>query len=130
MNTSAAITEGVAVRVTTRFRADLSNTHDGSFFFNYHVEIENQNLFSVQLLHRDWFIFDSLNPPAHVSGEGVIGEQPILVPGEMYAYTSGCELRSEMGAMHGFYTFKNAVSDEVFRVDIPTFQLEFPGRLN
>ncbi len=130
MGPNVAITEGVLVRVTAQFRADISHIREGSFFFNYRIDIENQNAFPVQLIHRDWFIFDSLNPPTHVSGEGVIGQQPILEPGELFNYTSGCELHSEIGSMHGFYTFKNTITDDVFRVDIPTFELIFPGRFN
>ena len=130
MGPNVAITEGVLVRVTAQFRADISQIREGSFYFNYRIDIENQNPFPIQLWHRDWFIFDSLNPPTHVSGEGVIGQQPLLEPGELFNYTSGCELRSEIGSMQGFYTFKNTITEEVFRVDIPTFQLVFPGRFN
>ena len=127
---SISITEGVEVGVTTQFRADVSQTKEGSYFFNYRVSIENRNSYSVKLLHRDWFIFDSLNPPVHVSGEGVVGQQPILEPGESYSYTSGCELHSEIGSMHGFYTFINEETNDLFRVEIPAFDLIFPGRLN
>ena len=130
MDKSISITEGVEVSVSTQFRADVSQSTDHSYFFNYRIEIENRNSYSVKLLHRDWFIFDSLNPPIHVSGEGVIGQQPELEPGESYSYTSGCELNSEIGSMHGFYTFLNLNTNEIFRVNIPTFQLIFPGRFN
>lgn len=130
MSQNVAITEGVLVKVTTQFRADVSQAKEGSYYFNYRVDIENQNRFPVQLIHRDWFIFDSLNPPIHVSGEGVVGQQPRLETGEAYNYTSGCEIHSEIGAMHGFYTFLNLETRDVFRVEIPTFQLVFPGRFN
>lgn len=130
MSQHVAITEGIEVRVIKQFRPDLSQTKENSFFFNYRIDIENKNSFSVQLLHRDWFIFDALNAPVHVSGEGVIGEQPILEAGESYQYTSGCEIHSEIGSMHGFYTFKNELTQDLFRVEIPVFQLIFPGVLN
>lgn len=130
MSKIIAITDGVAVKVTTQFRADVSQIKEGSYFFNYRIDIENQNNFSVQLIHRDWFIFDSLNYPEHVSGEGVVGQQPIFEAGEIYNYTSGCEIHSEVGRMHGFYTFLNLQTNEIFKVDIPSFQLIFPGRLN
>src|SRR4051812_3968181 len=107
---SISITEGVEVGVTTQFRADVSQTKDGSYFFNYRVSIENRNSHPVKLLHRDWFVFDSLNPPVHVSGEGVVGQQPVLEAGESYSYTSGCELHSEIGSMHGFYTFMHTMT--------------------
>lgn len=130
MNKSISITEGIEVGVTTQFRSDVSQTKESSYFFNYRITIENRNNFAVQLVHRDWFIFDSLNPPVHVSGEGVVGQKPVLEPGESYHYTSGCELHSELGAMHGFYTFVNQASGEPFQVKIPAFDLIFPGRLN
>lgn len=130
MEAQVLVTAGVAIRVTTQYRSDLSQLGEMSYFFNYRIEIENRNRFSVQLIHRDWFIFDSLNPPSHVSGEGVIGEQPRLDAGEIYSYTSGCELHSEVGGMNGFYTFKNVETNEFFRVNIPAFQLVYPARLN
>lgn len=130
MNKSISITDGVEVGVTTQFRADVTRINENSYFFNYRIDIENRNRFSVKLLHRDWFIFDSLNPPLHVSGEGVVGQQPVLEPGEIYSYTSGCELHSELGSMHGFYTFMNLSTNEIFRVNIPVFSLIFPGRMN
>lgn len=92
--------------------------------------MENQNDFDVQLLTREWYIFDSLSEARYVSGEGVVGEQPILKPGERFNYTSGCELFSDMGMMKGFYTFKNLKSGELFQVIVPTFLLEYPNKLN
>ncbi len=130
VQTENAITEGVLVRVRTTFRDDISQVNESNFFFNYHIEIENHNSYGVQLLHRDWFIRDSLSSMVHVGGEGVVGQQPILGPGDCYQYTSGCELNSEIGSMYGFYTFVNVDTQEEFRVEIPNFQMVFPGRLN
>ena len=123
-------TEGVKITVTTRFRADLSQVNESRFFFNYRIEMENMKESPVQLIHRDWYIFDSLNEPNIVSGQGVIGEQPILKPGQTYAYTSGCELTSELGRMRGFYTFQNQISGEMLQILIPTFDLVYPAKLN
>lgn len=67
----------------------------------------NENNFPVQLISREWYIFDSLGEPRIVTGLGVIGEQPILKLNESYDYASGCDLTSEMGLMKGIYTFKN-----------------------
>ena len=127
---STLITSGVKISVSTQFRQDFSSISDAALFFNYRIDIYNSNDFEVQLISRDWYIFDSLNSPVFVSGEGVIGEQPLLKPGERYTYTSGCELRSEIGMMKGFYTFRNMETGELFQVFIPTFKLEFPGKLN
>lgn len=128
MNT--AISEGVQVTVYTQFRPDLSQVDEGRYFFNYRVEITNNNTFKIQLLHRDWYIFDSLKEATFVSGEGVVGEQPFLTPGEHFVYTSGAELISDVGYMKGFYTFKNLGTDSFFQVHVPVFQLITPVRLN
>jgi ApaG protein len=124
------VTSGIQISVQTQFRSDLSEVNSTSYFFNYQIEIINQNNFDVQLLSRDWYIFDSLNDARVVSGPGVIGEQPILKPGERYTYTSGCDLNSEIGKMKGFYTFRNLLNHDVFQVTVPEFLLEFPGKLN
>jgi ApaG protein len=130
MTQQTAITKGVLVKVNTEYREDLSTITEGVYYFNYHITIENQNSYPVQLVHRDWFIYDSLFPSVHVSGEGVIGQQPVLEAGEIFTYASGCELRSEIGAMSGYYSFLNLETKETIRVDIPTFHLIYPGRLN
>jgi ApaG protein len=130
MTQQTAITKGVLVKVNTEYREDLSTITEGVYYFNYHITIENQNSYPVQLVHRDWFIYDSLFPSVHVSGEGVIGQQPVLEAGEIFIYASGCELRSEIGAMSGYYSFLNLETKETIRVDIPTFHLIYPGRLN
>lgn len=127
---STLITSGIQISVRTIFRSDLSNLFEQNFFFNYLIEMENQNDFDVQLLTREWYIFDSLSEARYVSGEGVVGEQPIIKPGERFNYTSGCELFSDMGMMKGFYTFKNLKSGELFQVIVPTFLLEYPNKLN
>jgi ApaG protein len=82
------------------------------------------------LISRDWYIFDSLNEAKYVSGAGVIGEQPVLKPEEDFRYTSGCDLRSELGMMKGFYTFKNLTDGSIFEVFVPTFLLEYTYKLN
>lgn len=125
-----ATTEGVQISVQTRFRQDLSHVLENQFFFNYEITMENHNSFDVQLLHRDWYIFDSLNDASFVSGQGVIGEQPLLKPGQRFTYTSGCELYSEIGMMKGFYTFRNQQNGNLFQVHIPAFKLIYPGKLN
>ncbi len=128
MNT--AITEGIRITVMSQFRPDLSQLGEAQYFFNYRIEIENKNSFAVQLMHRDWFVFDSLNHPQQISGEGVIGEQPVIQPGNNYHYISGCELSSEIGYMKGYYTFRSLLDNSTFQVFIPTFQLIYPQRLN
>ena len=128
MNT--LITSGIQISVSTDYRADLSDIALSQYFFNYRIMIENTNDFDVQLLVRDWYIFDSLNEVQYVNGQGVVGEQPILKPGETFQYTSGCEIFSDIGCMKGFYTFKNLIDQSLFHVYVPKFKLEYPGKLN
>jgi|LauGreDrversion4_2_1035121.scaffolds.fasta_scaffold1188873_2 ApaG protein len=128
MNT--AVTKGVEITVHTQFREDLSSIENSQFFFNYRVVLENQNDFDIQLMSRDWYIFDSLSAPNFVSGEGVVGEQPVIKPGERYTYVSGSELFSELGLMKGFYTFQNLETKDSFQARIPTFSLIYPNRMN
>ena len=104
MNT--LITSGVQISVKTNFRKDLSEVRESRYFFTYRVEIQNTNSHAVQLQSRDWYIFDSLGEARFVSGPGVVGEQPILKPGETFVYSSGCDLQAEIGMMKGFYTFR------------------------
>ena len=100
-----ALTCGVKISVETLYRKDLSNVRNNMFFFNYRIVIENMNTYEVQLISRYWFIFDSLNPSKEISGDGVVGEQPILQAGQKHVYVSGCDLRSEIGYMRGYYMF-------------------------
>ncbi len=125
-----AVTYGVKISVESIFRKDLSNVETGIYFFNYRVEIENTNDFDIQLMSRYWYIFDSLNPAREVEGDGVVGEQPILKPGQKHVYVSGCDIHSEIGYMSGFFTFIEMNSLEEFRANIPKFQLIATSKLN
>lgn len=127
---STAVTYGVKISVESIFRKDLSNAENGIYFFNYRVEIENTNDFDIQLMSRYWYIFDSLNAAREVEGDGVVGEQPILKPGQKHVYVSGCDIHSEIGYMHGFFTFIEMNSLEEFRANIPKFELFATSKLN
>ena len=130
-----ATTQGVKISVQTSFRGEMSNVKDSNFFFKYFIEIENTNPFPVKLITRHWKIFDALDVNRFVDGEGVIGEQPVIEPGEVFVYSSGCDLISETGYMEGFYDFAQLDhgSDAIvkhFRVKVPRFQLVYPYLLN
>jgi ApaG protein len=125
-----ATTEGIKITVSTQFRPDLSRIDQMQYFFNYRIHIENSNNHMVQLLSRNWYVFDSLNEPNLISGEGVIGEKPLLKPGQKYSYMSGSEINSELGYMRGFYTFQNIETGEHFQVIVPKFFLIYPYRMN
>lgn len=124
------ISEGVTISVETFYQPEYSNPIDGEFMFAYRITLENHNPFPVQLLRRHWYIFDSTSDHREVEGEGVIGIQPVINPGEKYQYVSGCDLKSEMGKMHGMYFMENALNKQTFIINIPAFEMIVPSKLN
>ena len=127
---TSMISEGVEVSVESFYQPDYSNPISAEFMFAYRITIENHNQFPVKLLRRHWHIFDSNGQNREVEGEGVVGIQPILNPGERYQYVSGCNLRTEMGRMYGTYQMENLHSKKLFEVNIPTFEMFAPFKSN
>ena len=121
-----AITHGVTVRVSVNFMPDQSRVGSGRWFWVYHIRIENGRDDAVQLKSRHWRITDSNGMVNIVDGEGVVGETPLLEPGQSHDYVSGCELATNHGAMEGFYTFYDA-GGAPFEVAIPFFPLAAPA---
>ena len=124
------ITSRVEVKVETKFVQHSSDTHSGKYLFTYSIDIQNNNDFSIQLLSRHWKIQDSLTPLRFVNGEGVIGERPIVLPGESYQYQSYCDLNSSLGYMEGSYIFRKEDNQELIEVDIPRFEMALLSKLN
>ena len=124
------ISEGVEVSVETFYQQDYSNPMQSEYMFAYRIAIENHNSFPVKLHRRHWYIFDSTGSTREVEGEGVVGVQPVLSPGEKYQYVSGCNLRSEMGKMKGTYQMENLDSRQMFEVNIPSFEMVVPMKNN
>jgi ApaG protein len=126
----ARITEGVKVIVNTEFQPDYSNPAQAHFVFTYRIVIENNSHYTVQLIRRHWIIADSFGERKEVVGDGVVGQQPILEPGESHEYISGCNLKSGIGKMVGTYTMRRIVDSQQFLVNIPEFSLVVPWRNN
>ncbi|MFZ4101405.1 MAG: Co2+/Mg2+ efflux protein ApaG [Sphingobacterium thalpophilum] len=124
------ITDGVKISVETIYQPEYSNPANDHFMFAYRVSIENLTENSVQLLNRHWHIFDSNGTKREVEGEGVVGLQPIIEPGDNHEYVSGCNLKTDMGSMKGSYEMKRIVDDRKFRVNIPEFYLIAPYKMN
>jgi ApaG protein len=124
------VTEGVKVSVESFYQADYSNPVNGEYMFAYRVSIENNNTYPVKLLRRHWYIFDSNAAEREVEGEGVVGVQPQINPGEKYQYISGCNLRTEMGKMYGTYLMQNLLDKQDFEVNIPVFHMVVPFKMN
>ena len=123
-------TRGIEIIVANWFRGDLSNESNANYFFNYEIIIRNRLSVPVQLLTREWHIVHLLHGVSTVSGEGVVGEKPVLSPGEEFKYVSGCELINSMGMMYGKFFFKDLDIDEIIYAEIPTFNLVYPVLLN
>ena len=121
-----AITAGVTVRVSVNFMPEQSRVGAGRWFWVYHIRLENGREDTVQLKSRHWRITDSNGMVNIVDGEGVVGETPVLAPGETHDYVSGCELTTNLGAMEGHYTFIHA-DGTPFEVAIPYFPLAAPA---
>jgi ApaG protein len=124
------VTHGIKISVQSRYEEAHSRPGQQHYFFSYQIEMENNGEYTVQLLRRHWFIFDSAGMRHEVEGEGVIGQQPVLNPGESYTYDSACNLTSEIGTMHGAYLFRREVDGYLFEVQIPKFELIALHRLN
>ena len=127
---ASMISEGVQVSVETYYQQDYSNPLLSEYMFAYRIILENYNPFPVKLQRRHWYIFDSNGTYREVEGEGVVGVQPVLQPGERYQYVSGCNLRTEMGRMHGTYQMENLDTHQVFTVSIPSFEMIVPFKSN
>ena len=113
--------------ITTTLKNAIKNNE---YMFAYRITIENNNVFAVKLLNRHWFIFDSNGEHREVEGEGVVGQQPVLNAGQQFQYSSGCNLRTEIGKMHGTYTLENLNNKQQFAVNIPAFQMIVPTKYN
>jgi ApaG protein len=129
ISTSEALTHGVRVRVRARYSPENSSPQESRWFFLYTIEIRNEGDSTVQLLSRHWVITDATEHVEEVRGPGVVGEQPVLAPGEAFEYTSGCPLPTPFGSMHGTYQMVRE-GGQRFEVEIARFSLMQPGALH
>ena len=119
-------TRDVRVSVRSFFLSDQSRPEDNHFVWAYRVRIENQGETPVKLLRRTWHITDARGRTQHVHGPGVVGEQPLLGPGQSFEYTSGTPLETPSGFMVGTYHMTVPASGENFDVAVPAFSLDSP----
>jgi ApaG protein len=117
-----SVTSGIRVTARPTFAPEHSDASVARFVFVYRIRIENVGEMTAQLLARHWYIHDSVAGDSEVEGEGVIGEQPILAPGDVHEYESFCVLQGPAGHMEGFYFFRRSNGEEV-KVTIPRFIL-------
>ncbi len=124
------VSRGVKVSVVTFYQPEYSNPLNSEYMFAYKITIENNNEFPIKLLSRHWYIYDSNGSTREVQGDGVVGIQPLIPPGNSYQYVSGCNLRSEMGKMNGNYSIENVNNKKIFEVIIPSFEMHAPFKMN
>lgn len=125
MFTSESITRGIRVRVISQYSPERSQPAKHQWFFLYTIRISNEGHETVQLLSRHWIITDGNNQVDEVQGPGVVGEQPVLAPGDAFEYTSGCPLPTSFGMMQGTYQMTTK-DGEVFDIEIAPFTLSEP----
>jgi ApaG protein len=123
-------THNIEISVDVKYWSQQSMPRENHYFFVYFITIENKGDTSVQLLRRHWDISDSNSEKRTVEGEGVVGETPVIGPGEKFEYNSGCNLMTDVGTMSGFYTMQRLVDNEIFNVTIPKFYMVVPAKLN
>jgi ApaG protein len=124
-STSEAVTNNIRVEVESQYAPEHSQPFQNHWFFYYTVRITNEGEEKVQLLSRHWIITDDSGHTEEVKGPGVVGEQPVLGPGETFQYTSGCPLKTSTGIMHGTYSMVTGDGDH-FDVEIAAFALHEP----
>jgi len=118
-------TNGVTITVTPYFLDDQSSPHESHYVWAYQVNIINSSINTIKLKNRNWVIIDANGKIINVQGEGVVGEFPILAPGESFEYTSGTPLKTNNGIMQGFYLMTQKDGKQI-KVDIPAFSLDSP----
>lgn len=126
------VTQGVSITVETFYQPEQSNPLNSEYLHAYRITIENLSSSPIQLISRHWYISDAYygTQVREVEGDGVVGEQPILEPGESYQYISAANLRADVGKMYGTYEMENLFNKSRFTVNIPEFQLMAPFKAN
>ena len=124
------ITKGIKVSVSTKFEGNFIKYNIFNYAFSYIIHIENNSKDTVQLLTRHWKIIESNHKTQFINGYGVLGEKPIVKPGEFHKYSSGCLITSSIGLMSGIYTMINFSNNNKFSVKIPSYKLNVPFILN
>lgn len=124
-SSSEAVTNKVRVEVESQYSPDQSDPQEGQWYFHYTVRISNEGSETVQLISRHWVVTDASGRVEEFKGAGVVGEEPVLAPGESFQYTSGCPLKTSAGVMHGTYHMISERGGQ-FEVAIAPFALHEP----
>jgi ApaG protein len=125
-----AITNDISITVETAYQSNRNFNANGEHMFAYRITIQNNGDYTIKLLRRHWYITDINIENSEVEGDGVVGLQPVLEPGESHQYVSGCAIQSEFGKMYGTYLMERQIDGKKFEVQIPQFNLIVPFRFN
>ena len=128
-SSSEAVTRGIRVQVRSRYLPERSQPEESQWLFIYQVRIANEGEHAARLISRHWIVTDGNGDVEEYQGDGVVGEQPLLEPGEFFEYTSGCPLRTPFGTMEGTYQMISSTG-EAFDVRIAPFSLAEPYAIN
>lgn len=120
------ITQGIEISIKPVYQEQYSNPQKEKYVFAYYVTIRNTGEETIQLLGRHWFIYDSANQLREVEGEGVIGQTPVIRPGEQFKYNSWTEMQTTIGKMYGYYTMQRMTDGVMIDAEIPEFHLIAP----
>lgn len=123
---SSRVTDGIRVNVSTTYVNEESSPKQHYYVFAYQIEIINESSYEIQLLSREWHISDGLGNHRVVKGEGVVGKQPLIAPGDMHKYISGSHFPTPIGKMSGYYTMIRTIDQSELRVEIPPFIMISP----
>jgi ApaG protein len=126
---SDTTTRGIRVQVESFYDEDRSSPQESYYFFAYQVRISNEGTERAQLVSREWIITDANGESQRVQGPGVVGEQPVLAPGDVFEYTSFCPLSTAVGTMHGSYHMVRPDGSS-FEAEIAPFSLAVPHAVN
>ena len=124
------VTQGIRVTVETEYQPGYSSPSQYHYVFTYRITIENRSENTIQLQRRHWHVHDAGFSKREVEGDGVVGQQPVLEPGQSHQYVSGCNLKSGIGKMIGTFLMERVVDGAKFEVNIPEFTMVAPIRLN
>lgn len=124
------VTQGIRVSVQTHYLQHESRPQHKHYVFAYRIEIKNESSETVQLLSREWHIKDAMGKKTVVKGEGVIGRQPVISPGDTYRYVSGTHFPTTVGSMTGTYFMRRFSDNAIIEVEIPLFVMATPATLN
>ena len=123
-------TNGITVSVITEYQPGYSSPSQYHYVFTYKIKIRNESENTIKLLRRFWKIHDATFNKREISGEGVVGKQPVIEPGEFHEYISGCTLKSGIGKMYGHYTVERLIDGGMLTINIPEFVMVAPFKLN